>query len=128
MNGYSNGKIMAYIMNTEVSKFQLSRRLERFIEKTPMRAAKIDANQPEIVAALRKIGCTVQILSSVGKGCPDILVGYRGKNFLLEIKDGAKPVSAQKLTPDQIEWHDLWNGQVNVVNCVDQAIQVVTCN
>ncbi|ADO14413.1 endonuclease [Acinetobacter phage AB1] len=99
-----------------------------FIEKTPMRAAKIDANQPEIVAALRKIGCTVQILSSVGKGCPDILVGYRGKNFLLEIKDGAKPVSAQKLTPDQIEWHDLWNGQVNVVNCVDQAIQVVTCN
>lgn len=93
-----------------------------------MRAAKIDANQPEIVAALRKIGCTVQILSSVGKGCPDILAGYRGKNFLLEIKDGAKPVSAQKLTPDQIEWHDLWNGQVSVVNCVDQAIKIVTCN
>lgn len=93
-----------------------------------VRAAKIDANQPEIVAALRKIGCTVQILSSVGKGCPDILVGYRGKNFLLEIKDGAKPVSAQKLTSDQIEWHDLWNGQVNVVNCVDQAIKIVTCN
>lgn len=93
-----------------------------------MRAAKIDANQTEIVAALRKIGCTVQILSSVGKGCPDILVGYRGKNFLLEIKDGAKPVSAQKLTPDQVEWHDLWSGQVNVVNCVDQAIKIVTCN
>lgn len=93
-----------------------------------MRAAKIDANQPEIVAALRKIGCTVQILSSVGKGCPDILVGYRGRNFLLEIKDGAKPVSAQKLTPDQIEWHDLWNGQVNVVNCAEQAIKIVTCN
>lgn len=93
-----------------------------------MRAAKIDANQPEIVAALRKIGCTVQILSSVGKGCPDILVGYRGRNFLLEIKDGAKSVSAQKLTPDQVEWHDLWNGQVNVVNCVDQAIEIVTCN
>ncbi|UMO77901.1 nuclease [Acinetobacter phage Cato] len=93
-----------------------------------MRAAKIDANQNEIVAALRKIGCTVQILSSVGKGCPDILVGYRGRNFLLEIKDGDKPISAQKLTPDQVEWHDLWNGQVNVVNCAEQAIKIVTCN
>lgn len=93
-----------------------------------MRAAKIDANQNEIVAALRKIGCTVQILSSVGKGCPDILVGYRGKNTLLEIKDGSKSPSAQKLTDDQVQWHNLWNGQVDVVNCIDDAIKIVTCN
>ena len=48
-----------------------------------MRAAKIDANQNEIVDALRKAGCSVQILSSVGKGCPDILVGRGGRNYLL---------------------------------------------
>lgn len=92
-----------------------------------MRAAKIDANQNEIVAALRKIGCSVQILSSVGRGCPDILAGFRGKNFLIEIKDGSKPPSGQKLTPDQVEWHANWNGQVNVANSVEAAIEIVTC-
>lgn len=92
-----------------------------------MRAAKIDANQNEIVSALRKIGCSVQILSSVGKGCPDILVGFRGKNFLIEIKDGNKPPSGQKLTPDQVEWHASWNGQVSVANSVEAAIEIVTC-
>lgn len=91
-----------------------------------MRAAKVDANQKEIVEALRKIGCTVQILSSVGKGCPDILIGFRGSNYLAELKDGKKPKSEQKLTPDQIKWHSLWNGQVNVINSVEDAIKLVS--
>lgn len=89
-----------------------------------MRAAKIDANQNEIVEALRKIGCSVQILSSVGKGCPDILVGKCGVNYLMEIKDGKKPKSAQKLTDDQVVWHGNWKGSVLVVNSVDQAISI----
>lgn len=89
------------------------------------RAAKIDDNQPEIVAALRKLGASVQILSAVGQGCPDILCGFRGKNILLEIKDGNKVVSAQKLTPDQVDWHRRWQGQKAVVNSVDAAIQVI---
>lgn len=90
-----------------------------------MRAAKIDANQNEIVEALRKSGCTVQILSSVGKGCPDILVGRGGHNYLLEIKDGNKPKSAQKLTSDQIDWHSKWNGSVYVVNSIELAFTAV---
>lgn len=90
-----------------------------------MRAAKIDANQNEIVEALRKIGCSVQILSSVGKGCPDILVGKNGVNYLIEIKDGNKPKSAQKLTSDQVEWHEKWNGSVVVVNSAEQALKIV---
>lgn len=90
-----------------------------------MRAAKIDANQNEIVEALRKSGCTVQILSSVGKGCPDILVGRGGDNYLLEIKDGNKPKSSQKLTPDQIDWHSKWNGSVYVVNSIELAFTAV---
>lgn len=91
-----------------------------------MRAAKIDANQNEIVEALRKIGCSVQILSSVGKGCPDILVGKNGINYLIEIKDGNKPKSAQKLTPDQVEWHEKWNGSVVVVSSAEMAIELVS--
>ena len=53
----------------------------------------------------------------VGRGCPDLLVGYRGVNYLLEVKDGEKPKSAQKLTPDEDAWHFMWMGQVAVVTC-----------
>ena len=89
------------------------------------RAAKVDANQAEIVQALRQIGATVQSLAAVGNGCPDLLVGFRGKNWLLEIKDGNKPPSAQKLTPDQVEWHRVWAGHVVVVNSVESAIAAI---
>ena len=89
------------------------------------RAAKVDANQKQIVEALRRVGCSVTHLHAVGSGCPDLLVGFRGKNILIEVKDGKKPPSKQKLTPDQIVWHSEWNGQVAVVNCVDDAIQAV---
>lgn len=89
------------------------------------RAAKVDANQTDIVAALRKIGATVQPLHGVGSGCPDLLVGYRGVNYAIELKDGAKPPSARKLTPDQVEWHIAWRGQVAVADSIEAAIAVV---
>lgn len=88
-------------------------------------AAKTDANQPLIVSALRMIGCSVQILAKVGEGVPDLLVGFGGINILMEVKDGEKPPSARKLTPDQIKWHGEWRGQVQVVYDADHAIRVV---
>lgn len=90
-----------------------------------MRAARIDANQPEIVEALREAGCSVQLLHMVGKGCPDLLVGWQGLNVLVEVKDGSKPPSARKLTPDQEIWHDNWRGQVTVVCSVHEALTAV---
>jgi hypothetical protein len=90
------------------------------------RAAKVDANQAEIVAALRKIGASVQPLHAVGAGCPDLLVGWRGITTLLEVKDGKKPPSARKLTEDQVRWHAEWRGQVTVVETIEQAIEAVT--
>lgn len=90
------------------------------------RAARIDANQNEIVKALRQVGASVQSLASTGKGCPDLLVGFRGVNWLLEIKDGQKFKSERKLTPDQIEWHESWRGKVFVVESTDEALQVIS--
>ena len=90
-----------------------------------MRAKKVDLNQMEIVATLRKIGATVQSLASVGNGCPDLLVGFRGINYLMEVKDGDKAPSAQKLTPDQVKWHLEWCGDVHIVRSVDDAFQVL---
>ena len=88
-------------------------------------AAKADANQSEIVAALRKVGATVQHLHSVGQGCPDLAVGYRGATYLLECKDGSKPPSARKLTDNQIEWHANWRGHVAVVATVKEALTAI---
>lgn len=87
---------------------------------------KTDANQAEIVRALRKLGASVQSLASVGEGCPDLLVGYRGVNFVLEIKDGNLPPSKRKLTADESIWHGNWRGEVRLVESVTEAIDLVT--
>ena len=89
------------------------------------RAAKVDRNHTEIVHALTSIGATVQDLSAVGQGCPDILVGFRGRNVLLEIKDGKAPPSARRLNERQKRWHIWWKGQVTVVCSAEEAIAVV---
>lgn len=88
------------------------------------RASRTDANQAAIVAALRRAGASVQPLHAVGQGCPDLLVGYRGQTLLLEVKDGAKPPSARRLTPDQVDWHAAWRGSpVAVVCTVSEALE-----
>lgn len=89
------------------------------------RAAKVDANQADVVSSLRAVGATVTHLHAVGQGCPDILVGFRGLNVLMEIKDGDKPPSRRKLTPQQVEWHDAWKGQVHVVNDKFEAVALL---
>ena len=89
------------------------------------RAAKADDNQPDIVRAFRDAGATVQHLHMVASGCPDILVGFRGVNYAVEIKDGAKPPSARKLTPSEQDWHDAWRGQVAIVESETQALNLL---
>lgn len=89
------------------------------------RAAKIDANQQNIVAALRKAGCSVAVTSNVGDGFPDLCVGRCNQVFLLEVKDGAKPPSARRLTPDQERFHAEWRGHVAVVLCAEDALREV---
>lgn len=86
------------------------------------RIARVDANQSEIIGALIACGCSVHPLHQVGGGVPDILVGHRGRNILMEIKDGRKPPSERKLTQDQQEWHSRWRGQVIVVTNSAEAI------
>jgi hypothetical protein len=87
------------------------------------RAARVDQNQAAIVEALRACGASVQSLAAVGKGVPDLLVGLRTRNYLIEVKDGSKPPSARKLTPDQVQWHTKWAGQVLTVTSPDDALR-----
>ena len=90
-----------------------------------MRAAKIDNNQPEIVAALRMAGCSVYSTAGVGRGFPDLAVGREGVTYLLEVKDGSLPPSARKLTTDEAHFHALWRGHAMVVSSVDAALCAV---
>ena len=91
----------------------------------PKYAAKIDRNQPEIVAALRKAGASVAITSTAGQGFPDLVVGYRGVSYLIEVKDGELPPSARKLTTAQVKFRDNWRGHYAVVKSVEEALAVI---
>ena len=86
------------------------------------RAAKVDRNQPEIVAALRAIGASVQPLHTIGQGCPDLLCGWRGRHYLIEVKDGLRPLSERRLTDDQRKWIESWQAPVIVAESADEAI------
>jgi Holliday junction resolvase len=92
-----------------------------------MKFAKIDANQNDIVKALRGIGAYVQSLASIGKGCPDLLVGFGGNWHLLEVKDSKKVASKRELTQDEINWilNAAKTAPVHVVETVEQALNVV---
>ena len=65
-------------------------------------AARVDANQAQIVSALRAAGAYVWII-----GLPvDLLVGYKNHTFLVEVKDGPR----KKLTKLQDDFFLNWNG------------------
>ena len=65
-------------------------------------AARVDANQEQIVSVLRAAGATVWII-----GLPvDLLVGYKGRTLLMEIKDGSK----KRLTKLQEAFFEKWEG------------------
>ena len=66
------------------------------------RAARVDANQTQIVSALRAAGAYVWII-----GLPvDLLVGYNNHTFLVEIKTDSK----KRLTALQADFFENWIG------------------
>lgn len=87
---------------------------------------RTDRNHAEIINALRKIpNLSVFSTHEVGKGFPDIVVGYKGINYLIEIKDGNKPPSARKLTDAELQFHSNWRGQIKIVNNLDEVLNLL---
>ncbi|MBV8760125.1 MAG: hypothetical protein JO257_22730 [Deltaproteobacteria bacterium] len=78
-----------------------------------------DGNEPGIVDALRSVGATVCRLNE--SGIPDLLVGFRGGMYLLEVK---RPLGARgglpehreheggrgDMTEAQVRWWEAWRG------------------
>lgn len=90
----------------------------------PKHAAQADANQREIILALKQMGAKAIYL----KKPVDLLVGYRGVNVLLEVKNlsAARGDARQgKLTAEEQEFFDTWPGQVEKVTSPQQACEVV---
>ncbi len=81
-----------------------------------------DANQQAIIDALRAAGATVHSLHRVGGGCPDLLVGFRGQNYLLEVKN---PDTYGRLGKKQLAWHKEWRGSVATVWDVEEALVAI---
>lgn len=96
--------------------------MEGFILGFPKR---VDENQKALTKLFRDMGASVAILSDLGKGCPDILLGYKGQNFLVEIKNGKKPPSGQKLTEPEQKFFDTWKGQVCIVKSDTEAVDLI---
>lgn len=77
---------------------------------------KRDANERDIIEFLRAHGCFVEQLD--GTGTPDLLVLYRGRLTLLEVKDPSKldgtahrrsnAAGMQELTDAQVRWWTAW--------------------
>ena len=90
------------------------------------RAAKIDNNQNEIVKALRSIpGCTVQV------SMDDILIGYKGINYWIEIKqeDAVSKktglILESSIKDTQKKLRAEWKGQYNICSNINQILEVM---
>lgn len=81
-------------------------------------AARRDDNERPIIEALRRAGASVEQLSK--RGVPDLLVGWRGETFLIEVK-----TAKGRLTADESAWLESWRGQAVIVRSVEEALAVI---
>lgn len=89
---------------------------------------KPDGNQAEIVEALLGIpGLSVLLLSAVGRGCPDLLIGYRGANLLVELKNPDVHYNPKLPTMvKQAEFRANWKGRVIQATTLKEIITAMT--
>lgn len=82
-----------------------------------------DANQQQIVEALRAAGYFVVDLSQVGGGVPDLLVNSYSRTVLLEVKnmDG----KGDELTEAEAEFHAAYRGELHIVRSVEDALKAM---
>lgn len=85
------------------------------------RAARVDGNHSAIIKRLRELGMAVADTSRLGKGFPDIVVGWRGVNGMFEIKDPSRIPSERRLTDDEQRFFDGWKGQIAKVETAEEV-------
>ena len=88
------------------------------------RAARRDDNEQDIIKAMRAEGAYVKQIND--EGLFDLLVSYRGETLLIEVKDGAKPPSARRLTEAELKFHEEWPGSnLFIITSVEEAVALL---
>ena len=97
----------------------------------PATQGERDKNEACLISALESVGATVEQLPT-GKGVPDLLVGFKGENYLMEVKrkpeKGKVFASHVKLNKKQEIWHKCWRGSVSIVRTPEEALAVIGIN
>lgn len=81
-----------------------------------------DKNQQPIINKLRGYGASVYSTASIGRGFPDLCVGYMGRNYLMEVKN---PERDGKLNERQEQFFERWKGSAHVVYYPEDAIKIL---
>ncbi len=76
---------------------------------------RLDANHRAIREGLERIGASVST-----HGPLDLLVGFRGKTFVLEIK-----TARGKLRPSQVQFIATWKGHCATVRTLEEALSAI---
>jgi hypothetical protein len=90
----------------------------------PFNKRKVDKNQGLITRQLRDLDISVQPIHTVGHGVPDLLIGVGGITILIELKSDKK----SPFTKDELEWMELWKGQVDGAVTLQDCLRVIIRN
>ena len=87
-----------------------------------MRARRRDTNEKKIIKVFERTGAmVVRINDDRVKGIPDLLVGYKGYNLLVEVK-----TEKGTLSPEQLEFISEWpGGRPFVARSVEEAQEII---
>lgn len=81
-------------------------------------APRIDNTHKEIVKGLRGVGAGVTSMAPLGKGVVDLLVSFRQRWYVIEVK-----TPGGKLTDDECEWIQKQQAQVGVAYSLEDALR-----
>lgn len=87
------------------------------------RAARRDENHGSIKDVFESLDCSVLDVAGIPVGF-DLIIGYKTQAIAVEVKDGEKSPSAQKLTPNEFSAHLNWRGPKAIVTSNDEAVAV----
>lgn len=84
------------------------------------RHGRVDLNQKSIVKELRSRGCSVFVASDVGRNFPDLVIGHKGVNYMVELKSGK-----YKQSEGQVKFEKEWRGQYNVAYTIEELLEII---
>ena len=93
-----------------------------------MRAKRVDANQPDIVSALRKAGAFVRDTHGAGEGFPDVIAAFRGRYHFFEVKSSDAAARRKGATAErQAHFREQAEARGCVVHVVTTPEDAVRC-